>query len=249
VLEDYAYFAVPLDKAGGASNAILVYNTVSQEWESAPDWYLDPAFRIDALHVTTYGIARRLYGLDYAAAKIYLLYEGQRDIINGNSLAVNDVIETRGYVCGDPGGIKKFERIVVGLRTSAPDVTVTALTDGVAEEYPVAAFTKSYTESYLHGQGPFLEVDNDDPKREDYNAIMLDAVFEDFESFPLGPISILPATSFDTSAPKQQAIERFGIRQTGRWMSIRIENKVGQCDVLGVSIEGIPVGETIKTAA
>jgi len=49
--------------------------------------------------------------------------------------------------------------------------------------------------------------------------------------------------------PKQQSLERFQIRQNGRWVSIRIENTGGQCDCLGIAVEAIPAQEGIKVVA
>jgi hypothetical protein len=249
-LGDYCFFAVPLlDLPGipnsGANNAVLVYNTVTSEWESAPDWWDDANFRIDRLHVTRYAGARRLFGLDYTAKKIYLMYEGQLDYINGNSLTVKDVIETRGYVAGDPSAFKRFERLILGIRTLQPDITVTAVSDGVDEELELATITKNGEESYVHGRGPTYF-----PKLEDYTIGAVNFVAQDFESLPVGDISVLPpVNTAAVSLLKQQSLERFPIGQVGRWCSIRVENASGEADVLGIAIEGIPIQEGVKVIA
>ena len=249
-LGDYAYFCVALDSLDGAADSILVFNTATNQWESAPDWWDDTNFRINRLHVTIYDQARRLFAMDYSAQKIYLLGEGITDHINGNTLQINDKIESRGYICGDPGGFKRFERLVLSIRTSNPNVTVTAIGDGVGEEIELASFTKDPTISYVHGRGP-TTVDPTAPKLEDYN-LGSGAFFvsQDFESLPIGDISILPQVSaLLTVGEKQQSLERFPIRQISRWCSIRVENNSGQCDIVGIGVEGIPIEETIKVIA
>jgi hypothetical protein len=256
VLGVYCFFAVPLDGKSGANDAILVFNAATQQWESAPDWWDDADFRIDALHVTHYNNARRLFGLDYAAHKVYLLYEGTADHINGKTLTIKDTIETRGYVAGDPGAFKRFDRVLIGLTTVNPEVSVTAISDGVAEEEQIASFTKDPTVSYVHGRGP-TTVDPTAPKLQDYSgaagAVQGEFVGQDFEGLVVGSISQLPPV---TGAERtgllglaQQSLERFKLRKSGRWCSIRIENSKGQCNIGGVAVEGIPVKETVKVIA
>jgi hypothetical protein len=253
-LGPYCFFAVPLgpDNHGG-NDAILVFNTVTNQWESVPDWWDDPDFRIDALHVTRYDQSRRLLGLDYAAKKIYLLYEGTVDRINGNDRTIKDTIETRGYVGGDPGGFKRFERVLIGITTKAPQMTITAISDGINEEKRIVTnLTKNPALSYIHGRGP-TSVDPDAPKLEDYSFgdINANTVVQDFEALAEGDISALPGVAIVnvSSAPAQQSLERFQVRQTGRWCSIRIENTSGNCNIGGVGIESIPIEETTKVIA
>jgi hypothetical protein len=253
VLGVYCFFAVPLDGKSGANDAILVYNAATQQWESAPDWWDDADFRIDALHVTRYNQARRLFGLDYAAKKIYLLYDGTTDNINGKTLAIKDTIETRGYVAGDPGAFKRFDRTLIGLTTVNPKVTVTAISDGVGEQKHIATFTKDPTASYVHGRGP-TTVDPAAPKLQDYSGAGLgEFVGQDFEGLVVGSITQLPAVAGAGGsgflAPAQQSLERFKLRTTGRWCSIRVENTRGNCNIGGVAVEGIPVRETVKVVA
>src|SRR4030095_913216 len=95
---EYAYFALPLDDTVNGNNVVVVYNTASNQWESTPDTWLDPTFRIHAMHVTQYTNGRALFGLDYVNRKVYVLYQGSTDEINGDIFPVNDLMETRGYV-------------------------------------------------------------------------------------------------------------------------------------------------------
>ena len=48
---------------------------------------------------------------------------------------------------------------------------------------------------------------------------------------------------------KQQTLERYQIRQNGRWASIRVDNSKGICDVLAVSVDGIGVADGLKLLA
>jgi hypothetical protein len=252
-LDDRAYFTLPLDGVTDGCNAIVVFNTVSKEWESAPDWWDTDKFRINRLHVTYNDYAKRLFALDYNAAKIYLLYDGFEDQIGEDILPVRDLIETRGYVAGDPGGFKRFQRVNIGIRTFEPAALVTAISDGFNEEKELASITKDRLKFYLHGHPDYVDdgsQDPDQPKRKDYATNPnYNVAIEDFEGLPDGEIDFLPPTSITFSGDKQQSLERFQIRQNGRWVSIRIENVNGQCDILGVSVDAIPAQESVHTVA
>jgi hypothetical protein len=251
VLKHYLFFALPLDNplSNKASDAIVVYNAYTGQWESAPDWWDDADFAINRLHVTNFNDQARLFGVDYAHSRVYLLYEGLEDEISvSNSVPVRDVIETRGYVCGDPGGFKNFLRTTIGLRTYDPHAQITAITDGFNEEKEIADITKDPLQSYLHGRAHFDPLSDDPtaPYREDYGEAQSETVVEDFEGLPDGPITFLPATPMLFTGNKQQSLERYQIRDTGRWVSLRIANIRGQCDVLGVQVEGVPTEEGVK---
>jgi hypothetical protein len=253
-LGDYAYFALPLIGKGGANDCIVVYNRATREWESAPDTWAHPQFRIQSLHTTLYDGARELFavGDTPGASNIYLLYKGVEDEIAGTSFPVEDVMETRGYTLGDPSAFKRIERVSVGLSTYDPEAQITAISDGQNEEKELSIVTKDRRRSYLHGRGEF-DPDTDDenmPRREDYSIIpALDFAGEDFELYADGPVTTLAGTTVSFSGEKQQSLERFQVRQNGRWVSIRIANTSGQCDVLSVGVEGFNTQETIKVIA
>lgn len=250
---DYVYFALPTgrDISIKGSDIIVVLNAATNEWESAPDSWEDPTFRINRLHVTLYDGAPRLFALDYVAQKIYLMYDGLEDEINGDSRPVRDVIETRGYTFGSPGSFKRCQRATIGIRSYDPDGIVTAISDGVNEEKQIAMIDKDRLHFYVHGRANFNAL-TDDPleaKREDYSDDSENAAIEDFEDLADGDILFIPGTSFTFSGEKQQSLERFQVRQNGRWCSIRVENNRGQLDVLGVAVEAIPASEGIKVVA
>jgi hypothetical protein len=251
---EYAYFALPLDDTVNGNNVVVVYNTATNQWESTPDTWLDPTFRIHAMHVTQYAGGRALFGLDYVNRKVYVLYQGPTDEINNDIFPVNDLMETRGYVMGDPAGFKRFQRSVMALRTLEPVITVSAITDGVNEVKtcnPVP-LTKDRLKFYPHGHADFdpLTGDPNESKREDYSTgeNLDNFVGEDFEFLPVGPISFVPPSGLPGVGPKQESLEPFSVRQNGRWVSMRIENLGFACDVLSVGVEAIPLERT-RTAA
>jgi hypothetical protein len=250
-LGPYGFFAFPIDGAVGGNNAILVLNTTNREWESAPDWWANEDFRINALHVTDYNGQRALFGLDYAASKIYVLYQGIEDEINGDSVPVHDLMETRGYVNGDPSGFKRYQRTIIGVSTYDPDAKVTAISDGFNEEKELGTITKDRLRFYVHGH-PRFDVAKDDPtepKRQDYSTTDTNSAIEDFEQLPVGPLPFIPPTPLVFNGVMQQSLERFRIRQNGRWCKIRIEDTGGICDVTGVGVEAIPAQESLKVVA
>jgi len=255
-LGDYVYFAVPWrDHPGGfGCNAILVYNSVTDQWESAPDWWDDPTFLINRLLVTLYDGGPRLFALDYTARRVSLLYDGVEDNINGQTRAVRDLIETRGYVAGNPAGFKRFERAIVGIKTVNPAAVVTAISDGFNEEKELFTITKDQSKFYIHGHPPYDGSSQREAKREDYaviNPFDPNVSTEDFENLPVGPIDHIPPAPgvIPDTVEKQQSLERFQIRQNGRWCSLRIENTQGQCDVLGVAVDAIPAQEGTSVVA
>lgn len=253
-LAEYAYFAWPIDKCFDGNNAVAVLNTVTNQWESAPDLWLDPSFRIHALHVTQYGNFRTLFGVDYRNKKVYALYQQTVDEINNAILPINDLMETRGYVMNDADGFKRFQRSVMAVRTLEPIIRVSAITDGVNEVKPLnpMPLTKNRVKFYPHGHEDFNPgvTDPDESKREDYAAgnDLDNFVGEDFEGLPVGPIDFIPPSALPGTGPKQESLEPFSVRQNGRWVSLRVQNEGFVCDVLSIGVEAIPLERT-RTAA
>jgi hypothetical protein len=255
-LAEYGYFAVPLDGRMGGNNAVLVLDLVSGEWESAPDRWSDPSFLINALHVTNYGAGRAVFGLDYVNQKIYALYQQQGfDQVNDDRLPISDLIETRGYTCGDPNGFKRYARAITTLRTSSPLVNVSAISDGVNEVKTLnpVPLTKNRLKFYPHGHDDFIPATDDamEPKREDYSTVGTPDNFvgQDFELIPIGPVSELPPSQQPAPGPRQASREPFSVRVNARWISVRIENLAGVCDVLATGVEATPSLMETKTAA
>jgi hypothetical protein len=252
-LDNYAFFGVCHGVKAQRLNRILVYNTQSKEWESQGDTWADPQFAFNRLHIVNFGGIHRLVAIDYLNGIIYLLYEGIRDELKSGSFAVPFKMETRGYM-GDQGGFSRFGRVQLPLATWSPKISVTAIMDGVNEEFPLTdvAITKDSSRYYTHGADPFdpNTGNANAPYREDYSLSDIDdLVIEDFEEYPEGPIDFLPATLFGQVGDMQQTQESFWARQIGRWMSLRVENSDGHVEVQGVTVEGLGALNAVKTAA
>src|SRR4029077_5357311 len=254
-LGEYGYFAVPLDGTRGGNNAVLLLNLTNGEWESVPDRW-GGTFLIHALHVTQYEEGRALFALDYNNKKIYALYRQEGfDEVNDQRLPISDVIETRGYTCGDNRTFKRYSRAVASLRTCDPFIQVSAIRDGVNEVKPLNPnpLTKDRLKFYPHGHADFDAQNGDplEPKREDYSlAGTLDTfVGEDYELVPIGPVSEIPPSPQPAQGPRQETREPFSVRVNARWISLRIESLGGVCDVLATGVEEKQSAMETKTAA
>lgn len=244
VLGDYAYFAVPLDEVVGGSNVLLVFNTVTKQWESVDTWP-DSDFRINSMHVLQVGDKQSLLACDFFGRRIILMESGaQNDEVGVDEFPIQDVVETRGYNLGNPFGFKRYQRMTMMLRSFDPSFKVTAIRDGYNDEIPLAngdVITKDRTKFYRAEHKDFnpLTDDPNEPLREDYSfSNNNDYIVDDFSDIPAGPINTLPARFGDVTGPKQESLERFAIGTTARALSLRIENSQGSCDLLSVSVEG-----------
>jgi hypothetical protein len=253
-LDTLALFGVAVGATATRCNAVMVYDTQTSEWHSVADTWKDPDFGFNQLHVTNFNGFKRVFAVDYDNSVVYLLYEGYVDDMKSGIWSVPYKWETRGYVGDDPFSMKVFRRITATISTFAPAANITALSDGYNEEksLTVVPIRKARTEFYSHGHKLF-DPSTDDPNepfRKDYSipSDELSAI-EDFESLPDGPIKVLPPTDIPDGAKRQQCTERRLCRATGRWISLRIENDEGACDVLAISVEGSRTMNTVRTAA
>ena len=253
-LDNYALFGVGLGINATRCNALLVYNTQSRNWESVPDTWADPTFGFNALHVTNYADVQRIFAVDYDNGIVYLLFEGTVDDLATGIWNVPYKIETRGYVCNDAVSFKRFIRSKVTISTSNPSINVTAISDGFNEEKLLTPIplTKDRLKFYIHGHPVFnpLTDDPNAPLREDYsNPLNEQVAIEDFENLAIGPISNLPGTTISDDVTLQSTTEPFEIRDTGRWISLRIENSQGVCNVDATAVESTRSMNTFRTAA
>lgn len=261
-LAEYVYFAVPLDDSQ-YPNAILVGNTTTGNWESAPDSRLDPNCFITNLLVSNYANSRRLFGVDGNSHRVYLLDEGTIDRTCNNPVVENPipyVIQTRGYGGSDPilvDSMKSFRSLGVSVRTVAPSITLTSIVDGYNEEKNLTPtpITKSNTKFYPWGSRPYNYGTDDptQPKREDYSPVYPgEFTGQDFESLALGRVDTLPAVN-DLSEPSagvmQTSLERRNLKQIGRWASIRVECNQGRCDVLSMKLDMLQKRNNVRVAA
>ena len=254
-LDNYAFFAVCIGPTQTRLNCILVYNTQSKQWESAGDTWRDPSFAFNRLHSLDFGGVRRLCAVDYDEGIIYLLYEGVRDELKTGSFSVPFKMESRGYTGGnDPLQFNRFSRARVAISSWEPNVNVTAITDGVNEEFLLTEtpIRKDNTTFYTHARETFDPTVDDPtaPYREDYSLNEFDNfAAETFEELPEGVIYFIPGTLFETVGPLQECTEAFMVRQNGRWGALRVENSEGYVEVKGLIMEGITGANAIRTAA
>jgi hypothetical protein len=254
----YVYLGLPQYTNIG-NNAMPVFNQYSREWESV-DYFNDPAFFFQEMHVILCGDQRQLITVDWPRKQVYgMYYDGtitDQIGLQGTDFTISDIMETRGYTLRDPTSFKRFERVNIGLQTFDPYISVESISDGYNEVKLLTSqtITKNRLRFYVHGHKFFnASVDDPDaPKREDYgdNPPSTSSAVEDFASLPVGVISTWPGQNFSVyNGDKQQTLERFQIRQNGRWASIRITNDEGNCDVMAVSVDGLPVQEGIHSLA
>jgi hypothetical protein len=239
MLGDYLFAAIPIGLTYPRN--VFVYNTVTSEWESIDAWN-DTNLVFNQIQVTNYGNQRRVFGINWVTPKVYLLYEGVTDQ-TGVTNPVNDIIETRGYGGGqEPHLFKQFKSATVIIRTRNPSINLFSLTDGYNEEKTLtaAAITKSTTKFYTWGHKDFVAGDNpDEPKRMDYYlGSETDWVAQDMSNLFPGIIDLLPGVEAEMmGGPLTESVEHRLIRRQGRWCSIRVDNRQGACDVVGVEVD------------
>jgi hypothetical protein len=256
MLGDYCHMAVPIGR--NFPRNVLLYNTVTSHWESVDGWE-DTSVFIQQLRVTIVDGERRLFGINMVNHKIYLLYEGISDN-TPNPLAVDDILETRGYGLTNQSGQtagqgtwKRFDRLSLSIRTRNPLAIISALTDGYNEEKFLGSTTisKSISKFYpfLHKRFDPATDDPNEPLREDYYQGETEWIGTEFADLLPGPIDLLPAVEAEMfGGPTQETIERRAIRLLGRWCSIRVQNINGACDIIGCSIESEERRRSLRVA-
>lgn len=254
-LGEYIYFAVPIDGAT-RPNAMIVYNSARQQIEGYDTW--PEPFRIDELKVTLFQGERRLFAIDKELGRIYVMYEGRSDFIFADSVAtaaqeheISDLIETRGYAPSlgynygyglNTSTLHDFGRAEIACATWAPSIKVTQLTERAGDERPlnVTPITKSrtvYDRFAVKDWDPTnANGDWDTPGRQDYSIVADDA-------------GIDPGAAGIDPERKQNTVLRFSTKARARYMSYRIENSQGSCDVSAVLVESAGVPRTIRRAA
>jgi hypothetical protein len=251
-LELYTYFGVPLDGAL-RNNTIIVYNNNTRQWESIDTW-TDPDFGFHAMHIASYNDARRLFAIDYTKSIVYLLYEGFFDDTFNGSNHIDSLIETRGYA--GPGEYNRFHRMQLAISTFNPEINITAITDGFSEEKLITEdgpITKNREKFYPHGHPDYFDPDATgdplEPRRLDYSSSDEEFAVQDFEGLALGDVESIPGTAPSGTGPTQQSVERKAVRANGRWVSFRIENTKGRCEIQGVGVDSTQVPPTVRVAA
>ena len=253
LLDNYAFFGVCIGSTQQRPNCILVYNTQTSQWESAGDTWRDPTFAFNRLHVLNFAGVQRLCAVDYQSGVIYLLYEGVRDELKDGSFSVPFKMESRGYTGDDPLSLKRFGRARVAIAGWDPQINVTAIVDGVNEEFLLTEnpITKDNSTFYSHGAERFEPGDDSSaPYREDYSISDFDNfAVETFEGLPEGTILFIPGSLFQTIGDTQEVTEALMVRQLGRWSALRVENDEGWVEVKGLTVEGITGPNAIRLNA
>src|SRR5437868_2123186 len=169
------YFAVPLKNAT-RPNALIVFNLVSQSWESI-DTFGDPDFRIDALAKAQYNTERRIFAIDKIKGLIILLEQGRTEIIGLNSdheWQVQMEVMTRGYL--GSGQRTNFRRVEIDTATWNPSFSVDAFTDGANAKSLVTDVEADRTKYEIWGRKPWnnqnLADDHATDYRQDYSVML-----------------------------------------------------------------------------
>lgn len=232
VLSPYYFLAVPLD-GSTVNNAVFVYNTIKDKWESIDQWQDSNGnnlLQIDDLHVTDYQGLKRVFAVDHNAKTVYVLYEGRSDQLATGEYEIYDKVETRGYAT--LSSVNQFKRMEIGVATWRPSITVTELTEKANDERVLntSRITKDPTKYSIFGKPDYVTTN----------------VNNDFFSVGRQDYSIPDGVYFDNGGTginidqNQQSVLRFATMVRSRWISYRIENFQGQCIIDGTLMKATP---------
>lgn len=245
----YYGIALPMDGAT-VNNAVLMYNTVTKEWESFHWW--DPAagLQVDNLIITDYFGQLVTYAIDNAHGAIHILGIGIDDelAINPDQTRVryeiDHIVETRGYstLGWNAATRRDFKRLEIPVATLRPSITVTELTEAAQDEriLNLNAITRNPAKYRNFAKADYVadnsNADFEGPGREDYS---LDLTSVDFDLTD-------PGVELEI---KQRETLRFSTKARGRYVSYRIENKQGKCEVGGLLVESAGAQRETRKAA
>jgi hypothetical protein len=239
MLGEYIFWAVPLD-GSAVANAILVFNNATSRWESVDEWTGD--IDLSNLIVMNYHGKQALYAIDNTSRSVYVLYIGKTDQLADGEYEIRDLLETRGYATlgWNAAMFRNQKQLKVSLRTWRPAVTITQLTDRASDERVITrnAITRDTLKFDVWGKRDFVpDNSNDDadaPGRQDYSADFTDGMY-------LG-------SGVDLEKKQSLPLE-FSVQAQSRWVSYRIENTQGACDVEGVLVESAGAQRVPRRAA
>jgi hypothetical protein len=239
----YYLLAVPIDGAV-VNNAVLAFNTVTKEWESAFDtWNPAAGMQIDNLLHSYYFRTSAAYAVNQGLNAIHILGVGSQDEMPAGLFEIDHLIETRGFATlGWNAATKRdFKRLELAVATLRPSITVTELPDGAGDERILnpTAITRNPLKYRNFGKVDFDPTNaNDDfeaPGREDYSL--------DVSSTPC---NLQAGIHLEI---KQRDVLRFATKARGRYMSYRVENSQGKCEVSGVLAESTGAQREVRKAA
>jgi hypothetical protein len=219
---DLLYFAVPL-KNSVRNNVLLIYNIITQGWESI-DTFGDPDFRIDDLLKMDYNGERRLFAVDRYKGIILLLEQGKTDLMGDSHQDEYDIdlsVLSRGYQ--GPGPRSFFKRFELDCSTWNPKFTVVCYPDGGDGKVLVSNKIANRTKYEIFGAPLWNPINaNDDhaaPKRQDYSVAL---------PLMLGYNGVLIER-------KQESTQRFPINLKARYVQLKIENSQGYMNIRTIS--------------
>lgn len=246
----YYYWAVAID-GSTVNNAVAVLNTAKDNWESIDTWgdsEGEEEFQIDDLYVAQFQGARRVWAIDRNTKAIYVLYEGKSDLLADGEHEISDSFESRGYGAqADEQGrvLFDFKRVVIGLETWRPEVTVTAIFDGENNERLLTQVRAGLAQPITKDPAKYYQFGKLDYELNNFNGDWAAAGREDY-SLPDG---FYPDASMGVNPDqKQTRPEKFSLFGRGNWVSYRVENSQGQADILGIVNEAVPVGTETRRA-
>jgi len=219
---DRIYFAVPL-KDAVRNNVVLVYNIVTQAWESIDSWG-DPDFRIDDLIKMDYNGERRLYAVDRIKGLILLLEQGKTDLMGADydhEYQIELDIMTRGYA--GPGPRSFFRRFELDVATWHPQLTVTCYPDSGNGKVLVQDKTRDRTKYEVYGKPRWNPLNSNDdhmsPKRQDYST-----------SLP-----IIIGYNGVMIEKNEESTERYPVNLKARYIQLKISNHQGFINIRTIS--------------
>lgn len=223
----YYILFLPLD-GSLVNNAAVAYNTVTQQWEGAPDTWAEGAnMQIDNLIHSYYFGDAALYGFNYSANQIYIFgIDTGDDKIGDDRFEIRHLIESRGYATlgWNASTRRDFKQLKMAVATLRASITVTQLMDGAKDERLLTPtpIQRSRARYRNFGRADFDPSNvNDDfsaPGREDYSQVF-DNDFYLQDGVELGI--------------KQREVLPFSTKARGRYASVRVENSQGECEIGG----------------
>lgn len=221
---DRVFFAIPLKNAV-RNNCIIVYNIMTQCWESI-DTFGDPDFCVDDIIKMDYNGERRLYMIDRVKGLIVLMEEGKSDILGDTYEFEHDIdmsVMLRGYA--GQGARNQYKGMELDCATWNPSLTITAYPDGGEGKVLVADKTKNRTKYKTFAKSLWNPINSNDdhasPRREDYSVAL---------PLMLGHNGV-------QIERRQETSERFPVNLMARYVQFKLENNAGYINIRRVTID------------
>ena len=219
---DRLYFALPLKNAI-RNNVLVVYNIISQSWESIDTWD-DPDFRIDDIIKMDYNGERRLYVIDRQQGKILLIEQGKTDLMGPDSTFERQIqlgVMTRGYL--GPGQRSFFKRFNLDVASWNPEFTVKCYPDMGYGKVLVQDKTRDNTKYESFGAPLWNPLNSNDDhqkaRRQDYSV----------------GLPIIQGQNGIYVEKAQESTQRFPVGLKARYIQLKIENTQGFLNIRTVS--------------